>query len=150
MVPLATWLIAAYSWRTAITVFAALPILLLAPAIYWVVVNRPEDRGLVPDGGSEIAPPDSAEQSDEIDPPKGPEHWTLRRAIRDARPALRDRGLRPLRDLLARVCRVPWRLCGFRSDVDDSANLGSKGTGRSRDLGLGGGPPIEQAPARAR
>lgn len=82
MVPLATWLIAAYSWRTAMIVFAMLPIVLLAPVIRWVVVNRPEERGLLPDGDSHSA---TVDQVDVGDAPDARDEWTLKRAIRDRR-----------------------------------------------------------------
>ncbi len=46
----ATWLVAEYGWRGAIHSFAAVPLVLMAPVIAVVVVNRPEDRGLWRDG----------------------------------------------------------------------------------------------------
>lgn len=79
MVPLATWLIATYDWRTAMIVFAILPIALLAPVIHWVVVNRPEDRGLFPDGDTH-----PADASEPVATDVGND-WTLKRAIRDRR-----------------------------------------------------------------
>ena len=46
----ATWLVAAYGWRGAVLSFAAVPLVLVAPVVAAVVVNRPQDRGLLPDG----------------------------------------------------------------------------------------------------
>ena len=46
----ATWLVAAYGWRGTILAFAAVPLVLVAPVVAAVIVNRPQDRGLLPDG----------------------------------------------------------------------------------------------------
>jgi predicted MFS family arabinose efflux permease len=45
-----TWLVTAWGWRGAILLFAAIPVLVVAPVIATFVVNRPRDRGLMPDG----------------------------------------------------------------------------------------------------
>jgi len=76
MVPFATWLIASYGWRAAMLALAALPIALLAPAVRWLVVDRPEDRGLLPDGDTHLLPGEDSDPSDS---------WTMGRAIRDRR-----------------------------------------------------------------
>jgi MFS family permease len=76
MVPLATWLVLDYGWRTAVTTLAFGPILILAPAVWLGVVSRPEDRGLLPDGD----PPDADAPEPEED-----DVWTMRRAVRDRR-----------------------------------------------------------------
>jgi len=46
----ATWLVTAWGWRGAILSFAAIPMVIVAPVIATLVVNRPRDRGLMPDG----------------------------------------------------------------------------------------------------
>ncbi len=46
----ATWLVAAYGWRGTILAFSAVPLVLVAPVVAAVIVNRPQDRGLLPDG----------------------------------------------------------------------------------------------------
>jgi len=79
MVPLATWLIATYDWRTAMIVFAVFPVALLAPVIGWIVVNRPEDLGQFPDGDTHPTDAAAAAASETR------EAWTLKRAIRDRR-----------------------------------------------------------------
>ncbi len=81
MVPLATWLIATYDWRTAMIVFAVFPVALLAPAVRWVVVNRPEDLGQLPDGDAHPTDADAASAIAN----EASEDWTLARAIRDRR-----------------------------------------------------------------
>ncbi len=49
MAPAATALIAGIGWRPSLLLYAALTLLLL-PLVWWLVVNRPEDLGLAPDG----------------------------------------------------------------------------------------------------
>lgn len=48
--PLGQWLIASYGWRVAWVVLGVVTWLLLLPPVYLLVVNKPEDRGLLPDG----------------------------------------------------------------------------------------------------
>ena len=50
MAPLATWLIAAIGWRQTFVFYAVLASALILPAAWLVIVNRPEDLGLLPDG----------------------------------------------------------------------------------------------------
>ena len=72
----ATWLIAGYGWRGAILSFSALPLLLVAPVVAAVIVNRPQDRGLLPDGRAVehgAAPP----------APPAAESGSLREALRE-------------------------------------------------------------------
>jgi len=47
----ATWLIASVGWRHGFQVFAALTLLIVIPLVSIFVVDRPEDRGEIPDGG---------------------------------------------------------------------------------------------------
>lgn len=76
MVPLATWLVLDYGWRTTVMSLALAPALVLAPVVWLFVVKRPEDRGLLPDG--EPPSEDGLEAAEE-------EVWTIRRAVRDRR-----------------------------------------------------------------
>ena len=76
MVPLATWLVLEYGWRTTTLALAFAPLALMAPVIWLFVVKRPEDRNLRPDGD----PPGEADAE-----PGASGHWTLRRALRDRR-----------------------------------------------------------------
>lgn len=59
MVPLTAWLVEIYGWRTAVTLFGLGFAALLAPLIWKFAVNRPEDRGLMPDGAVGGAEEDS-------------------------------------------------------------------------------------------
>ncbi len=45
-----TWLVVDYGWRGTVLLFAAVPLVLVMPVVAIVVVNRPQDRGLLPDG----------------------------------------------------------------------------------------------------
>jgi predicted MFS family arabinose efflux permease len=71
-----TWLVAAYGWRGAILSFTAVPLLLVAPVVAAVVVNRPQDRGLQPDGL--VLEPGAAPPA-----PPLPEPGSLREALRE-------------------------------------------------------------------
>lgn len=76
MVPIATWLVSEYGWRVTFQCLAIAPALLLAPLVWLLVVNRPEDRGLLPDG----------DVSDGVAPQPTPgTNWTLGTALRDRR-----------------------------------------------------------------
>jgi MFS family permease len=50
MAPVATLLITAIGWRGTYLVYAAATLVAVVPAVWLVVVNRPEDLGLLPDG----------------------------------------------------------------------------------------------------
>jgi cyanate permease len=49
MIPLASWGLETWGWRAVYRFFAVVPLGLI-PLVVWLVVTRPEDRGLVPDG----------------------------------------------------------------------------------------------------
>ncbi|MFQ5416671.1 MAG: MFS transporter [Myxococcota bacterium] len=53
----ATWLIAAVGWRSGFQVYSALTIAIVVPLVAWTVVDRPEDMGLLPDGGAPMPEP---------------------------------------------------------------------------------------------
>lgn len=55
MPPIGTTLIAAIGWRSTFLVYAGTALLLLAPAVWMWVVNRPEDIGQAPDGDARMA-----------------------------------------------------------------------------------------------
>ncbi len=59
LVPLTAWLVQMYGWRTAVTLFGLGFAALLAPLIWKFAINRPEDRGLTPDGAVGGADADS-------------------------------------------------------------------------------------------
>jgi MFS family permease len=50
MAPTATALIARIGWRPSLLLYAALTVALVLPLVWGLVVNRPEDLGLAPDG----------------------------------------------------------------------------------------------------
>jgi len=52
MPPIATRLISELGWRGGFQVYAALTIAIIVPLVAALVVNRPEDKGLLPDGGT--------------------------------------------------------------------------------------------------
>ena len=59
MAPLATLLIEAIGWRETFLIYAVVPLLVVLPLAWLVVVNRPEQMGLRPDGvqdASDAAP----------------------------------------------------------------------------------------------
>jgi predicted MFS family arabinose efflux permease len=72
-----TWLVVQYGWRIATTVFAIVPVLLVAPLVWLLVVDRPEDRGLLPD--------DDAAAADGEEPPAGASAapWSIGDALRE-------------------------------------------------------------------
>jgi len=53
MAPLTTWLIMTYGWRATFVIFGCLSAGVVMPLVGLIVVNRPEDMGLHPDGASE-------------------------------------------------------------------------------------------------
>ena len=44
-------LIGSIGWRNTFVIYAALTLVTVVPAVWWVIVNRPEQMGLAPDGG---------------------------------------------------------------------------------------------------
>jgi cyanate permease len=69
-----TWLVLEFGWRTTVLCFAALPVGLVLPVVALVIVNRPQDRGLLPDGRApDDAPP----------PPVLPARGSFREALRE-------------------------------------------------------------------
>ena len=60
-----TWLVVGYGWRTTLLYFAAVPLAIILPVVALVIVNRPQDRGLLPDGRPDDGepPPPPAQRS---------------------------------------------------------------------------------------
>ncbi|MEM7019350.1 MAG: MFS transporter [Pseudomonadota bacterium] len=77
MAYLTPWLVGLYTWRGTSEIYALAPILLVAPIVWWLVVTRPEDKGLRPDG--DAAPADSA--NEEID---SAPRWSAKQIFRSA------------------------------------------------------------------
>lgn len=77
MAHVTTWLIVEFGWRTTTALFGIVPVVLVAPLVWLLVVNRPENLGLSPDG----AP--SAEHTGASNPGAPAEGWTVRDALRE-------------------------------------------------------------------
>jgi MFS family permease len=76
MPPLATWLISEVGWRGGFQVYAAITIAIIVPLVAVFVVNRPEDKGLLPDGGTK--------EHHRLLRSASPErHWRTRELLRD-------------------------------------------------------------------
>ena len=76
LIPLTTWLVFDYGWRTTVSIYAIAPVVILMPLVWKFAIKRPEDIGLFPDGdrdGPTIAEADAHDD------------WTMGRAFRDRR-----------------------------------------------------------------
>lgn len=71
--PLNTWIIQTWGWRLGWHVWALLLFAVMLPAAWFLIRNKPEDIGLVPDGGTS-ASPDAPEATPE-------ESWTVKEAM---------------------------------------------------------------------
>jgi MFS family permease len=83
MAPAATLLIGSIGWRGTFVVYAGLTLVVIVPAVWLTIVDRPEDRGLKMDGAIDDVPAPaagSAAGSTELVPP--PE-WSSRRILGD-------------------------------------------------------------------
>jgi MFS family permease len=87
MAPVATGLIEWIGWRNTFVVYAAVTIVTVVPAVWWVIVNRPEEMGLAPNGGP---PASAAPELAKPAPPRGsagtPQSlpaWSAREALRE-------------------------------------------------------------------
>ncbi|MEZ5650889.1 MAG: MFS transporter [Burkholderiaceae bacterium] len=69
--PLGEWLIARYGWRWAWVVLGLMTWVLLLPPVLLLVVNRPEDVGLRPDGDAALAEGEAAPAIDGLDLKQG-------------------------------------------------------------------------------
>ena len=82
VIPLVTWLVLEYGWRTAVTSLGVAAFAILATMAWFFAVKRPEDRGMLPDNA---APgPDPGVQAP-VEDPGDAHHWTLLRAVRNRR-----------------------------------------------------------------
>lgn len=80
MAYLTSWLIVTIGWRGTALAFAVAPLVLLAPVIVVLVVNRPEDRGLLPDGDATDGSADGVSGLRAAAAAAAAE-WTIRRAL---------------------------------------------------------------------
>jgi len=71
----ATWLIATVGWRSGFQVFSALTVVIVVPLVASLVVDRPEDMDLAPDGGATGPTPSIPDVSHD-------RHWRTRELLR--------------------------------------------------------------------
>ena len=90
MAPVATRLIESIGWRNTFVVYAALTLVTVIPAVWWVIVNRPEQMRLAPDGGElssgtpEAAPlPAPAPRHPSVAASPPAPAWSTREALRE-------------------------------------------------------------------
>jgi MFS family permease len=86
MAPIATLLIGEIGWRSTYVVYGLVPLVIVLPVVWLVVVNRPEQLGLRPDDatpppGDQLA---AASRSDDQGPfdPSG-DDWSMGKALRE-------------------------------------------------------------------
>jgi MFS family permease len=90
MAPLATLLIGAIGWRDTFLIYGVVPLVVVLPLAWLVVVNRPEQMGLCPDGaqdasdaelpsGQQAAPPPVPD--DRLLAPAAEPDWSTRNAL---------------------------------------------------------------------
>ncbi len=79
MPPLSTWLIEEFGWRMTFNVYGVATGAIVLPLVYWLVVNRPQDMGLLPDN----ATPGSDEASLPLHASHPARNWTTGELIRE-------------------------------------------------------------------
>lgn len=91
MAPVATELIARYGWRVTFVLYGGVVLVVVLPVVWLMIVNRPEDLGLLPDGGARAsATPETLEPvlplapGDQMIDHPGSFHWSARGALRDS------------------------------------------------------------------
>jgi MFS family permease len=90
MAPVATGLIGSVGWRNTFVVYAAVTLVTVIPAVWWVIVNRPEEMRLIPDDGEVSSdtpgvaepPPPASEHTSVVASPPAPA-WSTREALRN-------------------------------------------------------------------
>ncbi|WP_347552178.1 MFS transporter [Pseudalkalibacillus hwajinpoensis] len=82
--PLNTWLIASFGWENAWRILGAALVLIFIPVVFFLVKNKPEDMGLLPDNAvskKRLAERKEAKMEEEQD--EGFEtNWTVKEAMR--------------------------------------------------------------------
>lgn len=99
MAPAATWLIEELGWRNTFVLYGALTLVIVLPTVRLFVVDRPEDRGLAPDGEGLSTPAVQPTPAAAAETPTGTEPVALVPAVTGLplrRPALS--WTEPLRD----------------------------------------------------
>ena len=82
IIPVTSWLVLEYGWRTAVSSFGVVAFVVLVPLIWFFAVKRPEDRGLLPDNAAPGPEQDGHLPPEEV---AGASQWSLLRAMRDRR-----------------------------------------------------------------
>lgn len=77
LVPVFTWIMVNYDWRTALVVFSAGVLIIGLPIIQVGIVKTPEEKDLHPDGDGEPAIAGAELTTDD--------DWTMKRALKDKR-----------------------------------------------------------------
>lgn len=77
-------IIVTHGWRTACLAMGLLALLVVAP-LNLVVRKKPEEIGLLPDGGSHLTSATGKRRSNIVDPAWADVEWTLARAVRTSR-----------------------------------------------------------------
>jgi len=82
MAPVATLLISAVGWRGTFFVYGVVTLVTVVPAVWFAVVNRPEDMGLLPDGAQVSKKPPAARELSPI-AATAPLDWSVRGTLRE-------------------------------------------------------------------
>lgn len=144
LVPLCGFLIAEFSWRIAYQALAALSLGLMFPLVWFFVVNRPEEKGLLPLGQSQRARheehPDTHGHTDRTAETAATEvfearDWTLREAL--STPTFWLLGVTFCLGLMA-AGAVHTHQVAFLQDAGQSLELASTITGVSLGMSMAG------------
>ena len=85
VIPLVTWMMLEFGWRTAVSTLGVVGFAVLVPLTWFFAVKRPEDRGLLPDNADPV-PNDTDDVAEGVpEDPTGTANWTLSRALRSRR-----------------------------------------------------------------
>ena len=82
VIPLVTWMVLEFGWRTAVSALGVGGFVVLAPLAWFFAVKHPEDRGLRPDNAEPMR--EGLEEGVPEDP-LGARNWTLPQALRNRR-----------------------------------------------------------------
>jgi sugar phosphate permease len=118
--PLSSWLVARFAWRTALLILAAILAVATIPPHALLLRRRPEDLGLLPDGA---APREHAET---VAPTTTPEGVSVRDALRD--PAFRWLTLGFFFETFSAVA-VGVHLIPYLTERGDGARFAAAATG---------------------
>ncbi len=78
--PLNAWLIHSFGWQSAWRVLAVLLCIVFVPLAYFIIRNKPEDIGLLPD--NDVIPEADAIDGQPLSAPVSEVNWTVKEAMR--------------------------------------------------------------------